>query len=289
MQMKIMWQVVCNDFKKRVCNERGTWVAIAAAVIGGGAAIGGAYMQSSAADKATESQEAMFEREFAEKKKPATFIEAPRFAETDAAREGWWSKLKEWGQQPGYGAIAPDWDAIWEQSKGKVSDYWRGTATTPGVMSRIKASAARRGVSDSPAFGVLATRAGAEESGQLKDIATTQATKRAAFSESGRRNWLQSMTQMSNLQVPGAWDKYGGMNVAQPSYMGGAGLGDVVGDVGSGIAGLGMQYYQNQWLEQERDKERSFMKELYGTGSIYGSTKPASITGTKQRQMTFQM
>lgn len=202
------------------------------------------------------------------------FIEEPRYAETDAAREGLFGKFEEWGKQPGYGGIAPNWDDIWKQASKRVSDYWRGTATTPGAMSRIKSSVAQRGMQDSPAFGALSARAGAEESAQLKDLATTQATKRAEFGERGRLNWQDLGKYFTNLKVPGTWNQAVPYQPEQKTSMG-----DVVSGVGSGVAGLAMNYYQNQWLEGQQKDQQNFLLDLIGDNNLYGKTTQGSLTG----------
>jgi len=99
------------------------------------------------------------------------FFQAPEYEETKAARGAWGEKLQQWGDQPGYGAIAPDWADIWGRAKKRVSQYyWGGPEGGQGISGKVKASAARRGVADSPAGETMLMRMGATEAGQLGDI-----------------------------------------------------------------------------------------------------------------------
>jgi len=270
------------DYTKRMLkDQRGEPMSMATALalwlgsIGIGTQVAGTMMGGGQAEETAKMQQEQWEKETALRQEPAKFIPSPEYPEAAGARESMWGKLQEWGQQPGYGAIAPNWQDIWGQAQKRVSDYWRGTATTPGVMDRIKASVAQRGVADSPAYATLATRAGAEEAGQLKDIATTQATQEAQFGETGRQNWLQNMMKLSGMQVQGAWDKYGGMAVTQPSST--IGLSDVIGDVGGGITNLALGYYQNQWTQQQQKQQQNFLLDLIKQGG-YGQTTPSTIS-----------
>lgn len=286
--MKI-WKLLVDSFKKRICNERGIWPAIISTGtsllssqnqgsggifdslditnknienpwargitnILGGFGLGALF--GSGKDEGMSEQE-MWEREYQARMKPATFLEAPRFAETDAARGDWWSKIQDLGKQPGF--VDP---SIMENVKTKLNQYYWGSPTGGGAIDKIRASAARRGVSDSPAMGVLESRMGAEQGGQLAGITSELGQK-------GQQTYLQNIMQLSNLQVPGAWDKYGGMQVAQPSQ--GASMSDVMGTIGSGLFDVAGNYYQNQWMEKMIQDNRAAM---------YGTQTPSSIGST---------
>lgn len=179
------------------------------------------------------------------------------FPEAEKARQTWFGKLQEWGGMPGYGAIAPDWGDIWEQAQKRVKEYyWGGPGGQPGLASKVKASAARRGVSQSPALETELSRMGMQEAGQLKDITTEMATKQAEFGEAGRLNWLQSLAGLTGVrpqyyQPAGMWQQpYA--NVEQAYTRGGEvqpGTGELIGELGSAVGGAGMQYAQMKWLQ----------------------------------------
>ena len=138
------------------------------------------------------------------------FLRSPEFAETAGARGSWFDKLTQWGQQPGYGAIAPNWGDIWDTAQKRIKQYyWGGPGGQPGIADKVRASAARRGVSDSPALETELTGMGYQEAGDMGNLATQMATKEAEFGEQGRQNWLQSLMQMAGLKVPGQWSQTG--------------------------------------------------------------------------------
>ena len=153
------------------------------------------------------SQYDMWEREFEERKKPATFLRAPEHPEAVGARGKWWEEL-----QGGY--LPEDWGDIWEQTKKKYSQYyWGGPGGEPGIAAKVKAGAARRGVSESPALETMMGRMGMAEAGGLRDIDVEEIKGRMGE----RQNWLGQISSLAGMQVPGTWDKYGGMAVAQPT------------------------------------------------------------------------
>ena len=183
------------------------------------------------------------------------------FPEAEAARKTWFGKLQEWGGQPGYGAIAPDWGDIWEQAQKRVKQYyWGGPGGQPGVAGKVPASAARRGVSESPALEREMGLMGMQEAGDIKDIATTMATKEAEFGEAGRQTWLQSLMGMTGVR-PGYYQPAGQFQqpyTVQEQVMGypteQPGIGPMIGELGSAIGSAGMQYgmqmQQQTWLEE---------------------------------------
>lgn len=128
---------------------------------------------------------------------------APEYDETGKARKSWFDSVQAFGQMPGYGAIAPDWADIWEKSRKKVDQYYLGTATKGGAIDRVKASAARRGVSDSPALESQLGAMGVEAGGQIENLARDQAIAEAQFGEQGRQNWLQQIMALAGLGGPG--------------------------------------------------------------------------------------
>jgi len=189
------------------------------------------------------------EYKFAEPPAPK-FYEQPEYPEAAGARGEWWKRLQQWGGEEGYGAISPNFGDIWERAKKRVSQYyWGGPEGGTGIAGKIKASAARRGVSESPALETMMGRMGATEAGQLGDISTELATKEAEFGERGRQSWLENIMRLSGMQMPGTWQGAQGYQPAQTtpwgdlassigSYFGGGGefnlqkIYDMFGDVG---------------------------------------------------------
>jgi len=139
------------------------------------------------------------------------WVGADEYAETKAARAKWWEQLQAWGGQPGYGAIQPDWAGIWQNAQKKVQQYFWGSPTDPGVVGKVKASAARRGVSESPALENMIGRMSATESNVMSDMAVQQATKEAELSEAGRLNYAQQLGQLAGYNQQGTfytpWEK----------------------------------------------------------------------------------
>ena len=131
------------------------------------------------------------------------YMQKPEFKETDEARQTWWQQLQSFAGQPGYGAISPDWADIWQNAQKKVQQYFWGSPTDPGLAGKVKASAARRGVSESPAMENSLLKMGATESGVMSDLATQEATNKATFAEQGRQNYLQQLMQLSNTRSQG--------------------------------------------------------------------------------------
>lgn len=121
------------------------------------------------------------------------------YPETDAARQNWAQTLTDWQGSGTYGANLPDYNAIFENAKKRINQYYWGGATGGGVIDKIRASTAQRGVQDSPALGVLTSRLGAEEAGKIGDISVGVDTEKAKAIENARINWLSSLTNLSNL------------------------------------------------------------------------------------------
>ena len=133
------------------------------------------------------------------------FKKAPEHEESTKARKTWAELLEEWGGQEGYGAIQPDWAGIWDNAQKKVQQYFWGGVNDPGggVAGKVKASAARRGVAESPALEKNLTKMAGTEANILSDMAVQQGVEKAKLSESGRMNYLQSLMAMSGQNVQG--------------------------------------------------------------------------------------
>ena len=169
--------------------------------------------------------------------------ELPGYPEADVARGEIAGKLKEWGTLPGYGAISPEWGDIWERAKGKVGRYYWGEPGETGLAGKVRAGAARRGVSESPAIDTLMTRMGQQEAIQLGEMGTEQAMQEALFGEKGRQDWFGQMQDLAGMRPSYATPA----GVSQPQA---PSTGEMVGELGSAITGAGMQYGQNQWMQQ---------------------------------------
>jgi len=162
---------------KRLRNNGGFW-PIAAMAVGAGLS---AYSAST-------------------KKKEQTITQLPEYPESEEARGSWWDKLQQWGEDPNYGAISPDWDNIWETVQRQVKQYYSGGPLTTGMRDKLKANVARRNMGDQPASDYLMAASYADEANKMKDIATEQGTLKAKLSEQGRANWLSSIQNLSSMK-----------------------------------------------------------------------------------------
>ena len=233
--------------------KSGTWVALGAAAIGAGASIYGGYQAGKGGDGGQKGTTTDY-----------TYKQLPEYPESEQARQGISGKLQEWGTQPGYGAIAPDWGEIWERAKGKVSQYYWGGAMDKGLAGKVKAGAARRGVSESPAIDTLMTRMGMSEAGQLKELAGEQSEAEATFGETGRQNWLTSMQNLAGMKPSFVT----GSNVVTGPQ---TGTGEMIGQLGSSISGAGQQYSQNKWLENLLNQQQNY-SQYGGYGGMPGTS-----------------
>lgn len=125
------------------------------------------------------------------------------YKESEAARGNWWDTLKNWGSTGNYGVNTSIYDDIYSNAANKINQYYWGSGSGGGLVDKIRASAARRGVSESPATDVLTQRMGVEQAGQLGDLATTVGTNKANAIENARSNWLNSLMNLSNLKSGG--------------------------------------------------------------------------------------
>ena len=180
--------------------------------------------------------------------------ELPGYPEADVAREKIAGRLEEWGAQPGYGAISPDWGDIWERARGKVGRYYWGGPGETGLAGKVRAGAARRGVAESPAMETLIGRMGQQEALQLGEMGTEQALQESLFGEKGRQDWFSQMQNLAQMRPSYATTA----GVSQPQTMG---AGEAVGELGATITGAGMQAGQNRWM-------MNYLKEMLGQGQL---------------------
>jgi hypothetical protein len=195
------------------------------------------------------------------------------FPEAKGARELWWSKLQEWGKQPGYGAISPEWDEIWNLAKNKLTQYYWGGTMDTGLAGKVKASAARRNVSQSPALENMLTAMGMQEAQDVSGLASTEAINKARFGETGRLNWLQSLMGITG-QKPSYYTP-----ASTSDYSGGNFLMDILG----GGMDIFQQYQQQEYLTKQQTQQQDWLTNLFnqysgGTGgtslqSNYGAAK----------------
>ena len=193
------------------------------------------------------------------------YLQLPDYPESTGARQDWWSKLQDWGKSGTYGATDMNWDEIFNTAKGKLSRYYWGGVNDPGLAGKVRASAARRGASQSPALENQLTSMGQQESIDLNDLFSNLTTQKATYTESARNTWLQSMMNLAGMK---------------PSYMtssgttSGYGAGNAIADVGGGISSLFSQYAKSK---QTEDLYKQLFNNAGGTG---GSTSPATSQST---------
>ena len=227
--------------------------AAIAATIGGGVAMYEGGKNREAAQSAQDQYNAQ-----------PDYIQLPEYPEADTARQDWGKTLTDWGQPgQGYGANLPDYNAIFENAKKRINQYYWGGATGGGVIDKIKAGAAQRGVQDSPAMGVLTSRMGAEEAGQIGDKSVEVDTQKAAAIESARNNWLNSLMQLS-AQKPSFVSGKTGQFSAQSGV---EGMTNLVGTIGQGA----MQTYQSQ---QDRDFYSKLLSQSQASGGVTSLANP---------------
>lgn len=180
-----------------------------------------------------------------------TFTPGPLFPTGQAATNDWWNTLQQWQNDPSgnYGAIAPDWNDIWNQTQQQVKNYYEGSALQPGVQSQIDSSLAQRGMSDQPASDFLHAQVGAAESQNLGNLSAQENIAKNQFAEQGRNTWLNSLQSLQNQTTngPGAgeWN-----TVVQPTAA--QQIGSAIGTASSGLASAGIaaagQNSQNAYL-----------------------------------------
>jgi hypothetical protein len=224
-------------------DKRWTGAIIGAAAIVGAAAIGGGV--------------AMYEG--------GQNREAAKKAQATGARQDWAKQIKDWGASPSYGANLSNYDEIFANAAKKINQYYQGTASAPGMNDRLKASAARRGVSESPAADVLMQRSGVEEANKLGDLATTVGTDKANAIETARTNWMSSLQSLAQLKPSFTSPKSGQFGITPAS----SGMSAAYGNAVSGI----QSYANNQNYLNELKK----MQTTSQNTPNYGSTTPSSL------------
>jgi hypothetical protein len=237
-------------------NKRFTWVAVAiggTALIGGGVALYEGEQNRKEQEKAQDQSNAQ-----------PDYLQLPGYGESEAARGNWWQTLQDWGKSGSYGANTSNYDEIYNQAAKKINQYYWGGPSSPGMMDKVKAGAARRGVSESPAIDVLTQRTGVEEANQLGALSSEVNTQKANAIETSRQNWLSSLTNLSGLKPSYVSGKTGQFSAPTMN-----GLGPMITTAGSGVA----SYMQNK---QDQDWYANLLNSMKETPT----TTQGSITDT---------
>jgi hypothetical protein len=128
---------------------------------------------------------------------PARWDQAPEYPEAKGARQLWWKTLQGYNPENMYGAISPDWADIFDRTQKKIHQTYWGSPTSSGVAGKIKSSAARRGVSESPALDKMLGRIGVSEAGDISDALSNLNFQQSQFGETARGNWLNQLASLS--------------------------------------------------------------------------------------------
>ena len=205
-----------------------------------------------------------------------SWLQNPEYKENTGARELWWKKLQDWGNDANYGAISPDWSNIWENVQKKVNQYYEGSATAPGVKDRIKSSLARRGMTESPASDMALLRSDVERGNTLSDIATQQGITQAQLGEEGRMNWLQSLQELESRKPQGQWQ-----TTIKPDKTNA--ILNSVGNLGSSMATAGIQMQgmnsQNEILKKMVSRDTMGFP---GANTPWGATQQGFNAGVNR-------
>lgn len=228
-----------------------SWVAVA--VVGAGATVAGGIVSASAAGKEERQQD---------------WLANPEYPHSQDARDLWWQKLQDWGNDPNYGAVSPDWDNIWNETQRKVKQFYDGGPLAPGVKDRLKSSLARRGMSDNPASDFQMLQTDAQQAQDLQGLNVEQNLQRTNFTNSGRDAWLGSLERFQAQKPAGQWDNYTTDPGAQQKAWG-----NLISSTGSAAMGASMgimsQNNQNAFLN-DLLKQNQMTPQSFGRGLIYG-------------------
>ena len=158
----------------------------------------------------------------------------PDYAEATQARQQLGQKTTEWGQDPNYGGISPDWNDIWENARQKVQRYFGGGPEGPGLNAQVKARSAARGVGDQAAGDAMFQRSGFQQGNMMYDMAVKQAIEKAQFGENARKSWMTSTANLAGMKP--SFSNYGGTTTKESSGGGGGGIWDILGAFGGNAA-----------------------------------------------------
>ena len=238
--LKKLW----SNFKKQIKCNRGSWGMIAAATITTG---GGMYAASQAPD-APSPEDAL------------VYKQLPDYPESESGRELWGKTLQEWGGEGGYGSTDMNWDEIMSSAKDRLSRYYWGGVSDPGLAGKMRSQAARQ---NRPVNEQMLMSIGQQEALDIGDLTSDITTQKSQYQESARNTWLNSLMNLSSMK---------------PSYItpsgttGGStyGKANMIGDVSSGVGSLFSQYAKNK---QAEDLYSQFLN-------------PGGMPGTSQSSLT---
>jgi len=120
--------------------------------------------------------------------------------EAQEAQKTWWQTLQDWATSGDWGATDMNWEDIFKSAERKINQYYWGGVNSPGLAGKMKASAARRNVSQSPALENMLTSLGFQQSQDLSDLITNLTTQKAGYTESARKNWLASLMNLAGFK-----------------------------------------------------------------------------------------
>ena len=197
------------------------------------------------------------------------FYAQPEYPEAEGARQNWSTTLQDWQKSGSYGAVMPNYENIYNNAKNRINQYYWGGPSSGGLIGKIRASAARRNVTDSPATDVLTQRMGAEEAGKLGDISSNLDVTKANAVEQARTNWLTSLQNLAGLKMSGTWGGTKTTDMYEPTE-------GMTGLVGTGVSGLGQETSDQSsmgWLDQILDQlntPQTTQSSLTASGVNYG-------------------
>jgi hypothetical protein len=138
---------------------------------------------------------------FSGKKQDAQWIMAPEYAEATNARTSLSNLLQQFAGSPDYGAVNPDWADIESRAQKKIEQtYMGGGLGKPGVLQMLQSSASKRGVTDSPALGVLQGRMASEMAPQLASVTTDIGTQKATMAENARQSLMSQLFGLAGMK-----------------------------------------------------------------------------------------
>lgn len=234
-------------------NKRHTFIGLSAGTIGTAALLGGGVAASLGAFGGNDNGNNSDELQWREPK----WYQTPDYSEATNARQNWAKTLTDWGGSGTYGANLPDYNAIFENAKKRINEYYYGSPSSPGMIDKIRASGAARGVQDSPAIDVLAQRSGVEQANKIGDISVGVDTQKAAAIEAARNNWLSSLMSLSSLKPSGTWST--GQSYQQPYQ---TGPGDVMSTIGTGLFDVWQGQENKNWYS---DILKDYLKQYQTT------------------------
>ena len=232
-----MFRKLWNHFKKTVIDDNRGELSTAMALLYGSLISGAGGIAGGLMSGDGETTETTLKYE-----------QLPDYEESTGARKNWWQTLQDWGKSGNYGATDMNWDEIFNTSKEKLNRYYWGGVNDTGLAGKVKASAARRGVSQSPALENQLGALGQQQSLDLSDLMTNLTTQKATYTESARKTWLQSLMNLAGLKP--SYISTGNISNTSSNYD----LGDAVTDTTSAAGSALSSYAQSSSLEKLLEK-----------------------------------